>query len=468
MTNSPSAARRPGSHRVLIAGAGVAGRSLAADVAASGDLVVGFLDDTATGDDVVGRLEDVADICRNLGVDVVYFAIPSASPAVVRDFVARVPRPEVELAIVPRTYRVVSRERVSVSDLTDVDILDVVGRAPVKHDMMEARAAIAGRRVLVTGAAGSIGSRIVSQLHALDPELIVGFDQSESGMFHLGQSIRGAGNVRLEVGDVQSESRVRTVFERYRPELVFHVAAYKHVPMMQENVVEAFNNNVWGTLNVVRASTAVGVDRLVYVSTDKAVNPTNVMGATKRLGELLLRAFRPAHPDGRYSAVRFGNVLESEGSVMQTFRRQLERRQNLTVTHPDITRYFMTIDEAAQLVIQTATRGKHGDLFVLDMGEPIRVLDLAQGLIDAVDPSLSVDIIGLRPGEKMFEELSYRASGVDTTTHPKVFVVTEEDDHEASETLAWVETQLAATLSHSIGDAELTGRLREFGFPGLQ
>jgi len=468
VSNQEPNARAGGRKTVLIAGAGVAGRSLADDATASGDLVVGFLDDRVEGADVLGRLADVADVVRRNGVDVVYFAIPSASPEVVRDFISRLPRPGVEFAIVPRTYRIVSRERVSVSDLTDVDVLDVVGRAPVKHDMMESREVVTGRRMLVTGAAGSIGSRLVSQLVDLDPELVVCVDRSESGMFHLGQSLGDAPAVVLEVADVQSEARMRQLMERYRPDMVFHVAAYKHVPLMQDNAVEAFNNNVWGTLNVLRSAVSAGVARLVYVSTDKAVNPTNVMGATKRIGELLLREVAAADPEASLSAVRFGNVLESEGSVMQTFRRQLERGQNLTVTHPDITRYFMTIDEAAQLVIQTVTRGKHGDLFVLDMGEPIRVYDLAQGLIEAVNPGLSVEIIGLRPGEKMYEELSYRASAVDTTTHPKIFVVTEDDDHAAGETLAWVEAMLERTRAHEITDDELKAELRAFGFSRLQ
>jgi FlaA1/EpsC-like NDP-sugar epimerase len=454
--------------RVLIAGRGIAGRSLAEDAVRAGEVVVGYLDDAATGPDVLGTLSEVATVCVEHRADIVYFAIPSASADVVREFISRVPRPGVELAIIPRTYRIVSRERVSVSDLTDVDVLDFVGRAPVKHDMVSARDVVAGRRVLVTGAAGSIGSRLVSQLNTLDPEVIVCVDRSEPGVFHLGQSLRHERAVRLEVADVQSERRISQIMERYTPDLVFHVAAYKHVPLMQRNPVEAFNNNVGGTLNVLERAAEHGVSRAVYVSTDKAVNPTNVMGATKRIGELLLGDIGATAPGTQFSGVRFGNVLESEGSVMQTFRRQLQRRENLTVTHPDITRYFMTIDEAAQLVIQTATTGKQGDLFVLDMGEPIRVYDLAQSLIAAVEPSLAIDIIGLRPGEKMYEELSHHASVVDTTTHPKIFVVSEKPDHAAGETLAWSRNLLERTRTYSISDDELRTQMRDFGFHDLQ
>jgi len=442
--------------------------SLAADVEASGDVLVGFLDDAATGPKVIGRLLDVTDLSVREAVDVVYFAIPSASAELLRSFVMATPRGQVELAIVPRTYRVVSKERVSVSDLTDIDVLDMVGRAPVKHDMVDARAAITGRRVMVTGAAGSIGSRLSSQLHVVGAELVVCIDRSESAMFRLGQSLADIPNYRLEIGDVQSAPRMAQLMEQYHPDILFHVAAYKHVPLMQENAVEAFNNNVWGTLNVLRQAANSGVERVVYVSTDKAVRPANVMGATKRIGELLLREFAAKNSGTKFTAVRFGNVLESEGSVMQTFRRQLQQGRNLTVTDPEVTRYFMTIDEASQLVIQTASRGSQGDLFVLDMGDPIRVYDLARGLIEAVNPALGIDVIGLRPGEKMYEELNYESSGVDTTSHPKIFVVKEHGEQTSGSTIEWVEGLLERTRRYAISDDDLKDEMRRFGFSDIQ
>lgn len=454
--------------RILIAGFGTAGKSLADDVIEAGDVVIGYLDDHRHGPDVLGTLAEVESVVTEQAVDAVYFAIPSASGDAVRDFTSRVTRVGVEFAIIPRTYRIMSRERVSISDLTDVDVLDFVGRAPVKHDMIQARRLIAGKRVLVTGAAGSIGSRIVSQLATLGPELVVCVDRSEPSMFRLGQQLGNDPRIRIEIGDVQSETRIARLMRAHRPDIVFHVAAYKHVPLMQSNVVEAYNNNVWGTLNMMQRASEAGVERAVYVSTDKAVHPTNVMGATKRLGELIVAEMGRRNPKTRFSGVRFGNVLESEGSVMQTFRQQLQAGRNLTVTHPDITRYFMTIDEAAQLVIQTATTGRNGELFVLDMGEPIRVFDLAQSLINAVNPRLSIDIVGLRPGEKMFEELSYQSSQVDATTHPKIFILKEDDAHRPDEALSWIEETLEETLSHRISDEELKMRLRSFGFPALQ
>lgn len=458
----------PTGRRVLIAGRGTAGTSLAMDVEGSGDSVVGFLDDVLTEPEVLGSLGEVGLICARESIDVVYFAIPTAPSELLRTFVSDVQRAKVELAIIPRTYRVVSRERVSVEDLTDIDVLDLVGRAPVKHDMLDAAAAIAGKRVMVTGAAGSIGSRLVAQLHMLDPEIVVCVDRSESGMFRLGQSLADIPNFRLEVGDVQSQPRIAQLMEQYRPDILFHVAAYKHVPLMQDNAVEAFNNNVWGTLNVLQQAVHAHAERVVYVSTDKAVNPTNVMGATKRIGELLLRDLGVRGFGTSFTAVRFGNVLESEGSVMQTFRRQLLKGKNLTVTDPEVTRYFMTIDEASQLVIQTASRGSQGDLFVLDMGDPIRVYDLARGLIDAVNPRLGIDIVGLRPGEKMYEELSYEANAVDSTTHTKIFIVREEDTHQRGAVLTWTRELLARTRNYEISDEDLKTEMRQFGFAAIQ
>jgi FlaA1/EpsC-like NDP-sugar epimerase len=452
--------------RVLIAGRGVAGTTLAIDVVESGDVVVGYLDDHATSEEVLGPLFSVAEICSRESVAVVYFAIPSAPADVLQRFIQLVPR-GTEFAIIPRTYRIVARDRVSVSDLTDVDVLDLVGRAPVKHEMVEARTAISGRRIMVTGAAGSIGSRVVQQLLALEPEAVIGVYRSESGIFHLGQKLSDASALHLEIGDVQSEERMAGLLERYRPDYLFHVAAYKHVPLMQDNPIEAFNNNVWGTLNVLNKAAEYGVERVVYVSTDKAVNPTNVMGATKRIGELILRDFATMYPGTRFNGVRFGNVLESEGSVMQTFRRQLLAGEDLTVTHEDITRYFMTLDEASQLVIQSATTGKPGDLFVLDMGEPIRLLDLANALLAAINPALTVQIIGLRPGEKMFEELSYDSATVDSTTHPKIFLVTETAIPTSGSTISWASQMVARTRTYGITEADLILRLREFGFTGL-
>ena len=454
--------------RILIAGKGTAGTSLAVDVQNEGNIVVGFLDDAVSDRDVLGGLNDVDIVCREHGVDLVYFAIPTAPGEVLRNFVSLVRRPDVELAIIPRTYRVVSREKVLVSDLTDVDVLDFVGRAPVKHDMTRARESLAHQTALVTGGGGSIGSRIVEQLCDLGLQRVIAIDRSESSMFHLGNRLSEAINLDIELADVQSQPRIEQLIERHKPDVVFHVAAYKHVPLMQENPVEAFNNNVWGTLNVMRSAARGSAERVVVVSTDKAVRPTNIMGATKRMGELFVHDLSAEFPNTVFTGVRFGNVLESEGSVMQTFRRQLNAGQNLTVTHPDITRYFMTIDEAASLVIQSASSATSGDLFVLDMGEPIRVADLAQALIQAVNPKLSVEYIGLRPGEKMFEELSYSEGEIDSTAHPRIFVVRDTDHHGVGESTQWADRMLTKTRSYELSDDDVRQSLIDFGFDALQ
>lgn len=459
---------QPTQSRVLIIGAGQAGQSLGADIEAGGDCVVGFLDDALSSNRVLGKLDDLESVAERYQVNAVYFAIPSANPNVVRDFVGRARLLNLDIAIIPRTYRIVSRDRVSVADLTDVDVLDFVGRAPIKHDMELAESKVRGKKVLVTGAAGSIGSRIITQLASMRPASIIALDRAESSMFHLERNLREYDNITFEIGDVQSAERISQIMERFRPDYVFHVAAYKHVPLMQSYPIEAFNNNVWGTLNVLQSAAIAGAERVVYVSTDKAVNPTNVMGATKRLGELLLHDLSDKFPSTVFAGVRFGNVLESEGSVMQVFRRQLHENKNLTVTHKDITRFFMTIDEAAQLVIQCASLAKHDDLFVLDMGDPIRVYDLATSLITAVNPSLGVDIIGLRPGEKMFEELSYDTSEIDATSHAKILIVREDIPQKSGRTLSWVEETLQSTRAYQITGADLVERLRQFGFGALQ
>lgn len=430
---------------------------------AHGELVVGYLDDLVTGEDVLGGLVDVNSVIHDHRVEVVYFAIPSVDAATVRAFLTTINADDVEIAIVPRTYRILSKETVGIDDLTDVDVLDLIGRKPVKHDLVAAREFMSGKVVLVTGAAGSIGSRLVRQLLDLDPALVVGIDMSESGVFFLGGDLVDRSALRLHVGDVRDAGTVARMLERYKPDVVFHAAAYKHVPLMQDNPVEAINNNVGGTLTVMRAAQEAGVSAVVYVSTDKAVNPVNVMGSTKRVGEMIMDALATAEGT-RFTAVRFGNVIQSSGSVMQIFRNQIARKQALTVTHPDVTRFFMTLDEAAQLVIQSAFVGAAGDLFVLDMGEPVRIMDLASSLVRVVDPSLEIEITGLRPGEKLYEELSYEPDAIGATENEKIFVVRDAAHPDPARFLLDVEALLAKTRAHAISDDDAVNALRSMGF----
>jgi len=452
------------SERILIVGHGAAGISLAEDIRSRGGDVVGFLDDRSTSDEVLGTLGDVNEVVAAHAIDLVYFAIPTANSAKVREFINSIYSSAVDIAIVPRTYDILSKETVNINDLTDVDVLDLVGREPVKHNVVVSQKFLAGKRVLVTGSAGSIGSRLTRHIVAAGAAEVLCVDWWENGMFYLGQTLTGRENVALRIADIKNQAHMKAIFSEFAPDIVFHAAAYKHVPLMQSNALEAINNNVWGSLNVMRLAIEHGVSNFVYVSTDKAVNPVNVMGSTKRIGEMLMESLAdPASPT-RFTAVRFGNVIESNGSVMQIFRSQIAKREPLTVTHPEVTRFFMTIDEASQLIIQSAALGKDSEIFVLDMGEPVRILDLAQSLIRAVDPTLTIEITGLRPGEKMFEELSYEPDRVDRTTNQKIFVVRGEKQFDHSAFIATIESLLQRTLAYSISHDDAVKALRELGF----
>lgn len=451
------------SGRILIVGRGTAGETLAANVRARGGEVVGFLDDRVVADEVLGTLADVDEVIASHAIDLVYFAIPTANSAKVREFINSIGSDTVDIAIVPRTYDILSKETVDIADLTDVDVLDLVGREPVKHNVMVAQQFLAGKRVLVTGSAGSIGSRLTRHIVAAGAAEVLCVDWWENGMFYLDQSLGTRDNVQLRIADIKNRPHLASIFAEFAPDIVFHAAAYKHVPLMQSNAVEAINNNVWGSLNMMRLSIEHGVKNFVYVSTDKAVNPVNVMGATKRVGEMLMESLADQAAT-RFTAVRFGNVIESNGSVMQIFRSQIAAGGPLTVTHPEVTRFFMTIDEASQLIIQSAALGEDSDIFVLDMGEPVRIMDLARSLIRAVDPSLEIEITGLRPGEKMYEELSYEPDRVGRTANQKIFVVRGEKEFDRSAFLAAVDALLERTLAYAIPHDEAVDVLRGMGF----
>ena len=452
------------SDRILIVGRGTAGLTLAEDIQLRGGHVVGFLDDMSNGNDVLGSLSDVNLVIDSHKVDLVYFAIPTASSSKVREFINSIQSLTVDIAIVPRTYDILSKDRIAINDLTDVDVLDLVGREPVKHDIVVAQEFLAGKRVLVTGSAGSIGSRLTRQIIAAGAAEVLCVDWWENGMFYLEQSLVDHNNVTMRIGDVKNRQQMDKIFAEFSPSVVFHAAAYKHVPLMQSNALVAINNNVWGSLNMMQLAIKHKVSNFVYVSTDKAVNPVNVMGSTKRIGEMLMEALADTKSSTRFTAVRFGNVIESNGSVMQIFRSQIAKGEPLTVTHPDVTRFFMTIDEASQLIIQSAALGKDSEIFVLDMGEPVKIMDLAQSLIKVVDPTLTISITGLRPGEKMFEELSYDPDRVDTTTNRKIFTVRGESQFDHSAFVAAIEQLTERSLAYELSNEEAVDALRNLGF----
>jgi FlaA1/EpsC-like NDP-sugar epimerase len=428
--------------RTIVVGAGSAGQMIAREAVSSDRAnfqVVAFVDDDRrkhgqhlNGIRVEGRIDELPRLIRDLGAKEVIIAMPSARGNVVRRVVELASQAGARTRTVPSLSDLVSG-RIEVTALRPVEIQDLLRRAPITTDNEKVRLLAEGRTVLVTGAGGSIGSELCRQIADLKPALLIVLDHSENQVFEIERELRRRHpslKVAPVIGDVRDDSRVRRTWDRFRPYAVFHAAAHKHVPLMEENVIEAVTNNVLGTRNVVDASLESGVTHFVLVSTDKAVRPTSVMGATKRLAELLVRA-AAAREARHFVAVRFGNVLGSRGSVVPTFMEQIERGGPVTVTHPDMRRFFMTIPEAVQLVLQAGALGNGGELFVLDMGDPVKIVDLARDLIRLSGLEEGVDIeiryTGIRPGEKLYEEVLFGDEDVRETEHAKVIRVLAED-----------------------------------------
>jgi len=423
--------------RVLVVGAGDAGVMILRETLANPHLglhVVGFVDDdpdkrgiVLQGVRVYGGRDCIPDLAKRLSVEQVIIAMPTASGKAIRAVRAICESAGLRAMTVPGIYELLGGQ-VSIRQIREVRIEDLLRRDPVHTDTAQVSALLRGKRVLVTGAGGSIGSELCRQIARCDPARLVLLGHGENSIYAIARELE-ARFPRLKmvrvIADVAQEQRLAAVFAEHRPEVVFHAAAHKHVPLMEENVAEAITNNVGGTRTVVATAERFGCDKLVLISTDKAVNPSSVMGATKRIAELIVQD--AAHRNGQpFVVVRFGNVLGSRGSVVPLFQEQIARGGPVTVTHPEMTRYFMTIPEASQLVLQAAALGVGGEVFVLDMGEPVRILDLARDLIalSGYQEGRDVDIAftGLRPGEKLSEEL-FRADEVLTrTVHERIFV----------------------------------------------
>jgi len=467
--------------RILIVGAGDAGERIVREMKKSpisGYLPVGFVDDDKgkqnvliNGVKVFGKRESIPKLVKKLRVEEVLIAIPSAPTEVIRDMVALARESGVgSIKILPGLHSLLSDE-VTLTDIREVQLEDLLGREPVTIDTASIEDYLSGKRVLITGAAGSIGSELVRQVARFQPAEIVLFEIDETELFYLvreiekgfdgfdtpsalnpapqGYSTQEATqpkyfkNIHPIVGDVRDASKVERVFSDFSPQIVFHAAAYKHVPMMESHPDEAVKVNVIGTKIVAEAAMKQGVEKFVLISTDKAVKPTSVMGATKRVAEYIIRSLnvkgktarsigatqhgQPHRRSGTlFLAVRFGNVLGSRGSVVPIFQEQIEHGGPVTVTHPEMQRYFMTIPEAAILVLQAGAIGSGGEIFVLDMGEPVKILDMAKTLIQLSglepDKDIPIAFTGIRPGEKLFEEILTAEEGTLATKHAKIFV----------------------------------------------
>ncbi len=429
----PTGERRK--RRVLIAGAGEAGRMVADELIGSpgsGMIPVGFLDDDPaktrgmlSGLPVLGDTRDLGPIAETVGADELIIAMPSASGSAIRAIVDDARAASLRVRTVPSLLEVASGA-VRLTTLRQLKIEDLLRRAPVETDMGAVGALVAGRRVLVTGAGGSIGSELCRQIAALGPESLALLGHGENSIFDIHAELRShhpALQLETFIADIRDRNRLVALFEEYRPQLVFHAAAHKHVPLMERNPSEAVTNNIHGTRNVVEVAAETDVERLVMISTDKAVRPTNVMGASKRIAEQVVQE-TARRRGANFVAVRFGNVLGSRGSVVPTFLRQIADGGPLTLTHPDVRRYFMTIPEAVQLVLQAAVLGNGGEIFALDMGEAIRIVDLATDMVrlSGLEPGrdIAFEFTGLRPGEKLYEEVFFAGEDVTGTSHPKI------------------------------------------------
>ena len=424
--------------RIAIVGAGQAGAQLASELMSRrghGIEPVCFLDDDAAkhslhihGVPVIGAPERMPELAEKFGVTEIILALPASAVRRIREVSALAAASNLRVLIVPSMAELAGG-RVRASDIRPISVEDILGREPAKLDDDAIDAMVKGRVVLVTGAGGSIGSELCRQVAARSPARLIMLDQCEVLLYQAEQELIAAGAGALitpVVADVVDADRLRDVFVRYAPDLVLHAAAHKHVPMMESQPGEALKNNVLGTAVVAQLAAEYGADKFVLISSDKAVNPTNVMGASKRLAELVVQSMQ-ARAGGRTSflAVRFGNVLGSSGSVIPIFRRQIAAGGPVTVTHPEVKRYFMTIPEAVGLVLQSATLGGGGDILILEMGEPLKIIDVARQLIELSglrpDIDIEIRIIGLRPGEKLVEELQCEGEQYRPTEHPRVF-----------------------------------------------
>jgi FlaA1/EpsC-like NDP-sugar epimerase len=425
------------SRRLAVYGAGSSGAALVEELLARPNLrmqVCAMFDDDARKKDtrihgvpILGGLSRLRKEAKALDLDEVILAMPTADPAKTRAVVAQCRRLNLPVRTIPTIHHVVNGH-LHLDRIKPVEFEDLLARESVEMEAPASSGWIAGRKVLVTGAGGTIGAELARQVWACHPQTLILIERSEPALFEIEQELRedGAGSEVLAiVADVGDEKRMETIFQQQKPDLILHAAAHKHVPLMEQQVGEALANNSLKTILLAEAAVKHGVKDFVMISTDKAINPTNVMGASKRMAEIGLQIIQKEHPSMNISSVRFGNVLGSSGSVIPTFRRQIAAGGPVTVTHPEVTRYFMSVAEAVGLVLTAGRLGKGGEIFVLDMGQPVKIEEMARQLIElsGFEPGREIEIryTGLRPGEKLYEELSHNEEVTDKTEHPKIW-----------------------------------------------
>ena len=425
---------------VLIIGAGDAGAMIAREIIQryyETKKIIGFIDDSdykkdqeLFGAKVLGKRQDITRIVTDYNVAEIIIAMPSVEGAVLRQIIheCNAIKDLVKMVtMLPSIYELVDG-KVSVQQLRKINLEDLLGRKPVSLDLKQIASYLSDKRVLVTGAGGSIGSELCRQIAKMSPKTIALLGKGENSIYEIDRELRGKyPELAIEpiIADIRDEQRMNSIFEQIKPQVVFHAGAHKHVPLMESQPSEAVRNNIFGTKTVAEAADRAGVEIFVMISTDKAVNPTSVMGATKRVAELIIQSMSKIS-DTKFVAVRFGNVLGSRGSVVPLFKNQIAKGGPITITHPDMQRYFMTIPEASQLVLQAGALAKGGEVFVLDMGKPVKIVDMACDLIElsGLIPyrDIKIEFSGLRPGEKLFEELLTAEEGTTSTKHEKIFV----------------------------------------------
>lgn len=424
--------------RTLVIGAGEAGVLVVKELNKHHEILnvpIGFIDDDINkknriikGVPVLGTREDIEEIVKEYDIEEIIVALPSAQDNDTRDILQRCNRTKIKTKLIPGYYTVIDEKNFDLSKMREVQIEDLLGREEVHLDLDSLKDFIQGKVIMVTGAGGSIGSELCRQIIKFNPKKMVMVDIYENNIYNIQMELmRNYKNPPIEVliDSIRDASRMDLIFDEYRPEIVFHAAAHKHVPLMEDSPVSAIKNNVFGTLNLLVCSDRYNVKKFVNISTDKAVNPTSVMGCTKRICEIMIQTMdKQSKTD--FVAVRFGNVLGSNGSVIPLFKEQIKNGGPVTVTHPDIIRYFMTIPEACQLVLQAGAIAKGGEIFILDMGEPVRIVDLAEKLIElsgfVPNQDIKIEFTGLRPGEKLYEELILDLENSCKTDFEKIFI----------------------------------------------